>query len=392
MVYRLEKNVILQNTFLLILFFASATFYTWKYNVNMIVAIGFFLYGLWEKPSKLSRGWAISLFSVFYLYAAFNQYGNVNLFGEIMTLLPLTLFFISDDNWARIYEKYVFVYCLALIPSLLLYFIVIWGDVNLPFKVISPLNETKDYNYIAYPFLVVVDNLQRMRFCGYFDEPGVIGTFSGVFLLTSKMNLKDWKLWVLLISGIFAFSLYFYVLIFLYVTIFGSMKTKLVTGVLVFVAITYLIVGDSPFNELILDRMTYDSSDGFSGDNRTDYRFDAFYEQFWYTEMLWFGYGRDYCLLVADTGGASYKHLIVDFGIIMYLFFIIGFFLFYSSYKLSKKDNLLMLLIFVSIIFQRPFIFHMPYLFLLIAPAAYLASKKGDNVLCKQPFLDKDHR
>ena len=368
------KEDILPLFFVAILFFSLSPFYLWRYQTvaYYVVAVGYVLWGLWKRPEGLNS-WSFLLLLLFYTYATLYQY-RVNFNGMVMTFLPLFVFLIDTSRWPKIYDKFTFFYSLTLIPSLIIYFLVFWIGISLPFSIINPLNELKDYQYYAYPFLVATDDLiQGIRFCGYYDEPGVVGTVSGVLLIIDKFNFRDWKCYPLLISGIFSFSLYFYVLIVVYVFLWGSQKMKMLLAFSVVLLSFYILSSDNPFVELIYDRVF---SDDKYGDNRTLPEFVSFWKKFCDSYLFFIGCGRNYANMVADPGGSSYKHMIVDHGIIMSSLFAIAFLLRYVYLKLSSRNLLLMLIIFLSVIYQRPYIFSLFYLFLLVAPASVLECRQ----------------
>lgn len=362
--------------FVLIMLISIPPFYFWSISgiVSSVYIVVYFFYGLWERPQNRFHVISLFLFILFYFYAAINMYEKHNFIGTIYNgfrvLLPLTLFFISQANWAVIFKRFVTIYSLILLPSLLVYFCVIWIGIDLPHKLITPLNEIKDYGYYAYPFMVIIDKLDSFRFCGYFDEPGVIGNISGVLLIVNRCNMRDWRSWVLLISGLFSFSLFFYGLVSLYILLFGPKKAKFALVIIIVMAFTYLATSESVFNKLLLARLEMGDDGELVGDNRTIASFDMFWKRFVDSEMLWFGYGHRYSNLVADPGGQSYKHLIVDYGIIMFIVYLLAFLYYYMSYHVKKKHLIILLLILASVLFQRPFIFSLLYLFLLISPAA----------------------
>lgn len=299
------------------------------------------------------------------------------MFGVIATLLPLIILFIDEKEWNSIYKYFFWIYSVTLIPSLIVYFGVCWMGINLPYSVLIPFNDLKDYNYLAYPFLVVSDmplELQNIRFHAYYDEPGVVGTISGVLLVINRFNLKDWKNWLLLISGVFSFSLFFYILSFGYLFIFGSSKAKLLLTILVIVIMAFLVVDDGPFSSLILSRLEFDNNGEWAGDNRTTDRFGIFWEKFINSHDVWFGYGKGYAEII-DSEGASYKHLIVDHGIIMFLLYILAYIYYYFSFDLPLKSKILLLVILFAMLFQRPFIFSVLYVFLLTTSASVMQSR-----------------
>lgn len=374
------KEDIIPIFFILFLFFSLSPFFLWRYQAfsHLIVAIGFVLWGLWKRPEGLNW-WSVMLLFIFYTYAALYQY-RVNFNGMVISFLPFFIFLIDSSKWPKIYDKFSFLYSLTLIPSLIIYFLVSWMDVSLPYSIIDPINELKEYQYYQYPFLVVTDDLvQGIRFCGYYDEPGVVGTVSGVLLTINKLNFRDWKNYPLLISGIFSFSLYFYALIVVYVFLWGSKKMKIFVVLVVSILSFFILSSDNPFAELIYDRVF---SDDEHGDNRTSHEFVSFWNKYCNSDLFFVGYGRNYANFVADPGGASYKHMIVDHGIIMSLIYVIAFLLHYISLKLSTRNLFLMFFIFISIIYQRPYIYSLFYLFLLIAPASVLERRQMEGKNC----------
>ena len=362
--------------FVVILFFSLSPFYIWKYQTltYYVVAVGFVLWGLWKRPEGMNT-WSFMLLCVFYTYATLYQY-RANFNGMVMTFLPLMIFLIDTARWPKIFKNFSFFFSVTLIPSLIVYFLVYWIGVSLPFSIINPLNELKEYQYFTYPFLVAADDpVQGIRFCGYYDEPGVIGTVSGVLLIINRFDFRDWKNYPLFISGIFSFSLFFYALIVGYVFLWGTKKMKFIVAFVVVLFSSFILSSDNPFVELIYDRV----SDDEFGDNRTLPMFVSFWDKFCDSELFWVGCGRNYANMVADPGGASYKHMIVDHGIIMSSIFAFAFLLRYISLKLSRRNLLLMLFIFITVIYQRPYIFSLFYLFLLLAPASVLEIRQIDD-------------
>jgi len=380
-----KRHSLLVWLFVFNIFISIPPFYLWNISfiVSVITSCGFFFYGLWEKPQNQFRRLSLFLFIIFYFYASLNIYGNHNFVGSLWNgfrlFISFMIFFIGDENWTLIYKRFNTIYAVTLIPSLLVYFCTIWIGVDLPHKVIPPLNELKDYGYLCYPFMVIKDDFDSFRFCGYFDEPGVIGNISGVLFIVNKCNMRDWKNWMLLVSGLFSFSLFFYGLVSFYIFLWGSKKAKIALTVLIVLVFTYLATSDNVFSDLILSRLEMGDDGQLVGDNRTHDSFDAFYNKYLESNMLWFGYGHFFSSMVVDTGGQSYKHLIVDHGIIMSIIYVLAFILYYRSYNVNIKHFLFLLMVFCSIMFQRPFISYILYLFLMISPAAVVGNSFEEN-------------
>ena len=371
-----KKQSMLVWSFVLFIFASIPPFFFWNISayIYAITSFGFLFFGLWEKPQNQFRKIALFLFFIFYLYSSLTVYEDLNFIGKLWNeytlFIAIAIFFISDENWKVIYNRFLIIYTISLIPSLLVYFGAIWGGIDIPHTYLPPLNELKDYGYQAYPFMVISDGFDMYRFNGYYDEPGVIGNVSGVLLIVNRCNMRDWKNWILLISGLFSFSLYFYGIVSLYILFFGPKKVKIAIISLLFVAMTYLTTSDNVFSNLILARLEMGDNGELVGDNRTHESFDLFYNKFLGSDKSWFGYGFLYSSKVVDTGGQSYKHLIVDHGIIMTIIYIMAFLFYYMSYNIKKTHLFFLLMILFSILFQRPFISKLLYLFLMISPAA----------------------
>ena len=364
---------------LLVLIISTQPFYLWNVKIEYFVVSTIFIYVLYDFAcyQNPKRMLSFLLLSIFYLTATFHTY-HVNIFASLLYFfLPLLFYFVRDEHWIYVYKKYLLFYTITLVPSLVVYFLVVWGGIDLPHTIIPPLNEAKSYNYLAYPFLVVPDTLLSLRFMGYYDEAGVIGTISGTLFLINKCDLKKWENWILLISGIFSFSLFFYLLILVYVLLFGSLKTKLLSGTVFAVVVFYLIGTDNPLNNLIFERLNMDNSESLYRLTRTDMYFDDFYNRFINSDMLWFGYGNTYTQTVVNTSGASYKFLIVDFGIIMFMVYIVALVIYYSSFKLKFKQILLLIFLMMANVYQRPFIFSLAYIFLLVSPPSILKAEEN---------------
>lgn len=84
--------------------------------------------------------------------------------------------------------------------------------ISMPAKSIQPLNKAKQASYLAYTFYVTTNQWGAdilPRFFGYYDEPGVVGTLSGLILMTRKFNLKKLINIPIFIGGLLSFSLFF---------------------------------------------------------------------------------------------------------------------------------------------------------------------------------------
>ena len=82
------------------------------------------------------------LFLVFYLYASLYVL-DLNLLGRLFSFLPFFVFFLKKRDVQIVYTLYrdFFVYTITI--SLVVYFLVVWIEYDLPHSIIEPLNNLK---------------------------------------------------------------------------------------------------------------------------------------------------------------------------------------------------------------------------------------------------------
>lgn len=289
---------------------------------------------------------------------------NVNIFGVLVTLAIIPIFFVSENRVKSIYSIFIKIVSFFLALSLIVYILVVFFGVSLPFTTIEPLNEDKTGVYYQYFMLIKQDNLiSGNRFYGIFDEPGVVGTMCGVFLLIERFNLRRWYNIVLLLSGFFSFSLTFYFIAILYLLFALPVKLKIVllfTMALLGVA----LYSNETVYELLFRRIEF--NDGrMVGYNRTTKDFDYYYESFLRSSDVWFGRGAGVSSNI-DDGGASYRHLIVDYGIVYFIFYVVSWGLYCIRKRYSLFKIALSIIVIFLVLYQRPFISNWLYVFLMV--------------------------
>lgn len=302
-----------------------------------------------------------------------------------MSILSI-LFFVNKEFLNKCYCSFCIILSAALVPSILEFLfsqIVGRGFVNR--GIMPPLNEIKDYTYSKYLFMVSPNIVELFpRFCGYFDEPGVIGTFSGVLLCLNSYNLKSKVNIPIFIAGVVSFSLYFVVIsiLYLFYSIIVSQKRvflKLLVvigvllGIITFISLKY---EDSPVKTLVLDRLKYDEYKGFQGNNRSGRGFDLWYSQYKQSSAYLVGIGKRKSELGINEGGASYKDIIVTQGLIGFLLYMVVVLLWIKSNSVDLKEFTVSSVLFLTVLYQRPFIMRVDY-FLLILFLIY--SLKNSN-------------
>lgn len=315
-----------------------------------------------------------TIFTVLYIYIAFLS--GKNILGVLFSITTPILFFVRPIYLKNILNSFRNIYALVTAISLVVYICVVYVGVNLPYKTISPLNDLKNSYYSVYPFFVQYQTvLSGFRFSCLFDEPGVVGTISALLLLLDNFNLKKWQNIVILISGIFSFSFFFYVLSAVYLIVTAPAKYKLLSLIIIIITI-YLLRDNDVVNSLVISRFEFNDG-SFVGDNRVGLGFDSFYENFKKSNKFLFGLGPGMASKI-DPEGSSYKHVVVDYGIIFFIIYMASF----MGYSLSVLKRIKPLLIYSICVFgtmyQRPFI-NQPTLILILIASIYTLNNVNNS-------------
>lgn len=350
-------------------------FYVWRAKVIAICTLICSVLALKnyfkKKVNFLSHFIFFIGFLIAYSYFALNNERSI--FGYIAMISVCSLFITSAKFLNIVLEKFIFIYSITLIPSIIVFLLIHIFGLNLLISIIKPLNELKNYDYSVYPFLVqpnAISDILIPRFCGYFDEPGVVGTISAVLLMCSGFNLKKAINIPIFIAGILSFSLAFFIVTFVYVFIFSPVKYKIISIIFILGCI-YILSGNDLFKHYYLDRLEF--VDGkFAGDNRVASGFDVWYEKFKESDKYYFGVGWSEARK-QNLSGSSYKELIVAYGIIGFIYYISLCLLFALFQIRFRKEFLLYLFLLFTIIYQRPAITSHIYMFLIVASIPFLS-------------------
>lgn len=359
----------------LILFLLANPYYMWEHQtLGYVLRL---LYGLIlllnYRKEKISSQviWAILLAYISLASGSSIIAFFVFVFANIFLLSAKTGYLYIAYN--ALYNIFVVVALLSIINYALFFL-----GVSMPSRIIEPLNDVKDYNYTAYPFLVITNAIKDfMRFEGVFDEPGALATSCFLFLWAEKFELFKWKNIVLMVAGFLTLSLFFIIAIgvVMFIKVF-SKGTKFWFRVLcvgLFALFAYsLTIEDSVLFTAIGERLEFDEEKGIKGNNRSNKTLDYYYDQVSWKEPLFYwgptlsGIEKDKVLEMTE-GAAGYKSAILVNGLVGCVFYIL-FFLIYARKRIKKRrDYLLFALCFLMTIYQRPFFYDIVFIFLFVS-------------------------
>lgn len=365
------------------LFLSTMPYFVWDTPFSILPVLLLLCFVFSYRHIKVSYKTLIpvAIIILCYVFASFS--GEKNFTGIVTIFLISHLFLLNEKFITAVFDTYLYIFSITLIPSLIVYVLVIIFGFGLPNNAIEGLNALKQGTYSQYPFLITYEQFGSNipRFFGYYDEPGVIGTISGVLLCVKKFNLKDKYNIPIFVAGILSLS-FFFIGIFVIFTIFWL---KLKYKILIFGSIAFLF-SYYYLNEYLYEFVfkRFEIIDGaFKGDNRiADMYFDDWYIKFKNSQSYFFGLGSG-ASLIHNPGGSSYKDLIINYGIVFYILYTSSFiYLAFKKVKISKQLFLYSLILF-GVLYQRPWIENLAYVFLLFAPI-FVLSKDYKNTLVNE--------
>jgi len=354
-----------------LIFLLNQPYFVWDLvNLQIIMFIPLifiFLFYLRKiKDSDLIIG---VLFFYLFLYMAVGS--NVN--GYLYALCFMIFFLVKEKVMINSFDWFKYVFTVSLFLSLIVYFIVVFTPISVPYELIKPLNTLKTIDYANYPFLVsegpIGTSIFSWRFFGMFDEPGTIGTFCIILLFSDGYNLKSKKNLIIFIAGIFSFSFYFYVSSLFYYMVFSNFKKRLFIGILI--ASLYIFTFNNSYIYQLVWRRFVVEDGRLVGDNRSTESLDYIYSKFVVSSDLLWGRGADYAEKKGLMGASSYKLFILNYGLVFAIILVAAFSLL-AYLKIKNRRYLIIYIFFIlGIMYQRPGMLVFPGAFFLLIASVY---------------------
>lgn len=360
-----------------LLFLMSTPVFIWNTpQVINYIYILFFILSIKHLfiTEKRSLGQILVFISYIYIIIRFILVLKGSFLGGMFLVLSIIPFlFLNPKKANDIFEKYVLIFAITILPSVIQYIFVMILGVNFPYHEIasSPWNP-RDFNFLRFYFFVQ-EPLVRMeffipRFHGYYDEPGVVGTIAIVLLYINKFNLKKWTNLIIFIAGILSFSFFFFLSSILYFLLFTNNKVRLrIIASLMF--LFFLTFNIEMFQFYFYDKLILFSDSGI--DMRMNDSFSILYNSL---DLIDYLFGVPLGIEVPFS--TLYKFLIVIIGVIPLIMFLISIVIYYRQKVYDSKDRLICFLIPVLVLAQRPFLNNGFYVFLILISVLILSYRQ----------------
>lgn len=342
----------------------SHPFFFWHSRVPTLLLILVTIIAI--KHLAIKRDSVVFVFLFFPLYILLAFRSDFTIWGAIMALLTSLIFVVDEKFLSDVFKYFVRYFSLLLIPSIIIFILVIIFKVDIPYNYIEPLNELKDGIYREYPFLVVFEGVSKFplaRFAGYWDEPGMLGTIAAVVLYAERFNLRKIINIPILVAGLLSLSLFFYVSMILYAILFAPIRYRFAVFILIIVLAKIMYSIEYVRNTFLLRFSIVNGK--LAGDSRTNAFFDQWYESFVRSQNFLWGLGGG-ASAIYNKGGSSYKDIIVNYGFIFFILYILNFTFFALSKIKFNRKFFIFIVLFLGIMYQRPSLTDYFYIVMLV--------------------------
>lgn len=344
--------------------FDSADYMPQFHNVNMLVWYLCLPFGilviLVSQHSKISKKdfTAIIIPFTFFLMRMLNSYKDESIMLGITATILISMYMCFNDEYkVKIFDLVYWIVqilnVIALFTWVCYVFNINIGFDRVPYYFLGAWE--RGVYYIKWGIFAIYNNNNMFnRLCSIFNEPGGLGTLLAFLFVIRFSKSKLWEKVLLITTGIFTFSLAFYLMIFTYAALYLIKKDKKYIVLIIAMGIFFINIpnidwGNPMFNALAR-RMQIMDSGSIAGDNRTNKSFDQVYERLADDGKALFGYGHGYSV----GSSSSYKSLILEFGYIGFLLMLSQWLYFSLKYNHENKDGYILIFMFILSLYQRP--------------------------------------
>lgn len=355
------KNELVPLLMAVLIFIKCRPYFVWEISeilslsISVIFAVMTFFY-IDLKNSKRKVAFCI-LFTAYFLLSIFR---NAHL-GTLLNISLVFIPFIRYEYLSKIYDLFKTILSVCYLISIISLITILLG-LQQPLGMIEPLNELKTYGYLEYIMLIFPTNVEDLipRFCAVFDEPGVVGTMCGLMIIAEKFKFSDWRVLIILIAGFLSFSLYFYLILSIFLFFKSSTKYRIL--LIIIVLLLFAITSD---NEIFYNRIwgRLEFEDGkMLGNNRNSDNFKQAWDYYKYTPQIIRGYG--FKMAEEYSESASIQLFIFRDGLLFVVLYFISYLFYIKSYISSKIMSLFIFAVIFLTLYQRPGFCEVDFIFL----------------------------
>ena len=344
--------------------------YSLLINLNLYFSaiIGFFYLFTQRKLYYKNFVFLIPLM-IFFLYHVFHTYGGYtgSYIHELLAIGSFILF--NREAKIKTFKYLCIILLICNFISIILFFLNIVGFNGFE-EVLFYSDGLRMGTYQKwFVFALLKDSSILTRICGIFNEPGGLGTVTALVFAATYKRIKRFWSFVLLLSIAFSFSMAGYLLVFVFLAFHFGKRNRLNFIRIGLLIIAFLILPNINWgNEQInyfMQRFAF--QDGhLVGDNRITTIFLEELNQMLKTNEAFFGKGVTF---TAASGNSSWLNIIMELGIVGFILFVGTWVLAYVKNSSKNKECLLLLIVFLISLYQRPWTISNSYGYVLMIGA-----------------------
>lgn len=359
---KISASLIIPLILAIIVYCSNPPWFLWGGNFLYVILFVFMifcvLYARFKKiPSQFLQALPVFLSSVLF-FVIYKGASEFRFSSVVFFITYMCLFFIKDKEKIKAFE--ILSKSFGVVVGVSLFFWII-NNFIFPLPSFSNLNYSdllgkgEGLSFLNYIVFVQPD-LDILRFYSVFDEPGVLGVLAALILYGQAYNFKKTTNILILLGGIFSFSLAFYVvtLVGFFAHLVKQRKFENILVILFSVLGFYGLSSIESFRVVVIDRFL---SFGNSVGDRNGILLNQYYDEFWDSNNFLFGVDLDFFAknpMLID--GQSYKFFIIEYGVVGFLLLLLLYILLFDLKKVNFLSLVLLALFLLSFL-QRPFMF-----------------------------------
>lgn len=306
---------------------------------------------------------AISFLSIFIFLLLFRSYTDIGI--AVCALNGATLIATNDYIKIRCFNVFVKIVSLLLLVAVVEYVLFVFWGKGISVAYVYRETDSQEFNQLLFNFINAKEIFPRFQ--SLCEEPGVVGTISGLLLFVLRGDKQHrWQYIVFLISGLLSFSLAFYVLLAFHI-LTSRIKLRYLILIVALVSILYFFFKDY-VDFLIISRVDQDSIGAI--DNRASDILDTKIASAWSSGQLWFGHG-DLSFMHGEDAGSGAKVYLWQYGIIGVLLLFFSYTYYYVGKIKSLSSSLWNCTLFFIVLwisfYQRQWIYHLDYMIIIMS-------------------------
>ena len=293
----------------------------------------------------------------YWVLSSLHTYGGYSNSGVLAFSTCALFILFPDDTKKRVFGLFYRMFLVMAVVSIFVW-VCYFLKVDIGFKQELYYSQPKDGGklyYYRWFIFAIYNSFKSYRLCGVFNEPGALGTLCALLFICTYEKSTIFEKIILLMTGVLSFSMAFFFLIFMYVTIRICLKRPSNIIFIALFAVVFLTIPNIDFHNENLNNTAarFKLTDtGLAGNNRTTAAFDNEYKEFLKSDDVWLGKGVGYPM---ENGNSSWKsHYMIPFGIVGTVGLLgmwIGAALHYGN---GKRDSLIYIVLFMASLYQRP--------------------------------------